>query len=176
MKGGARASVLVWDPLQRLLHWLLVAAVALAWWAGEARLSLHSGAGYVALGIACLRILLGWFGSRHARFTDFVRGGAAVWRYARAIARGEEPRCLGHNPLGGWMVLALLGLMLVVCVSGWLYTTDRFWGMAWLEQLHFFSAWTLVVLAGLHVAGVLFTSWRHRENLIAAMLTGRKRS
>ena len=74
------------------------------------------------------------------------------------------------------MVVALLLCLAFVCVSGYLYTTDRFWGLAWVELAHRASAWTLVGLVTLHVAGVIFTSWRHGENLVAAMFSGRKRT
>jgi cytochrome b len=168
--------VKVWDPLQRVLHWLLVGAVALSWWAGEDRLSLHIAVGYTALGCVLVRGMWGFLGSPYARFADLVSRPATVWRYSRDVAVGKELRYLGHNPLGGWMVLALLLCVVVVCASGFLYTTDRFWGLEWVERLHRVSAWTLVALAALHLAGVVFTSWRHRENLVAAMFSGRKRS
>lgn len=173
---AGRGEVKVWDAVQRLLHWLLVAATAIAWWAGERRLSLHIACGYVALAVVASRGAWGLVGSRHARFADFVRGPRATWGYARDILRGCERRYLGHNPLGGWMVLALLLCMAFVCATGILYTTDRFWGEAWVEIAHRASAWTLVGLVALHLGGVLFTGWRHRENLVAAMVGGRKRA
>ena len=166
----------VWDPLVRLLHWSVVVAVALAWWAGEERLNLHEWAGYFTLGALAVRVVWGRVGSRHARFGSFVRPPREVARYAAAVAYGKARRHLGHNPLGGWMVLALLLSIAVTGASGWLYTTDRFWGMAWVELLHKASAWTMVGLIALHVAGVLLTSLQHAENLVAAMLTGRKRA
>ncbi|GAA4337956.1 cytochrome b/b6 domain-containing protein [Variovorax defluvii] len=173
---GSRGIVRVWDPLQRVLHWALVVSVCVCWWAGEARLSLHILTGYAALAIAATRGAWGFVGSRHARFTAFVRGLGPVLAYARDMLRGREPRYLGHNPLGGWMVLALLACLMVVCVSGILYTTDRFWGLAWVERLHRISAWTLVGLVATHLSGVAVMSWRHRENLVGAMVDGRKRA
>jgi len=161
--------------MQRLLHWLLVGSIALCWWAGEERLSLHIACGYVALSAALLRGVWGFAGSRYARFAEFVRGPHAVLGYARAIVQGRERRFVGHNPLGGWMILALLLCILGVCVTGILYTTDEFWGVAWVEESHRILAWTLVALVALHLGGVIFTSWRHRENLVAAMISGRKR-
>ena len=169
------ASARVWDPLVRVLHWGLVASIAATWIAGEAWLRTHEIAGYVALGIVAVRIVWGIAGSAHARFGDFVTRPATVWRYAIDVVRSRELRHLGHNPLGGWMVLALLASVVVTGFSGWLYTTDRFWGLAWVDLMHRASAWTMVGLIVLHVAGVIFTSWRHRENLIASMLSGRKR-
>ena len=168
-------TVRVWDLAQRLMHWGLAASVALAWWAGESRLALHLWAGYAALGVMLARGVWGFAGSPRARFASFVCGPRVVFGYVGSLLRGNAPRVLGHNPLGGWMVLALLASVAVTGFSGWLYTTDRFWGLAWVDLLHRASAWTMVALIVLHVAGVLFTSLRHRENLVAAMLDGRKR-
>ena len=167
--------VKIWDLLVRWLHWGLVASIALTWIAGEAWLRTHEIAGYVALGIVAVRLVWGFVGSVHARFADFVKRPAVIWRYAVDVVRAREARHLGHNPLGGWMVLALLASVAVTGFSGWLYTTDRFWGLAWVDLLHRASAWTMVVLVVLHLGGVLFTSLRHRENLVASMFSGRKR-
>ncbi|MBT2322492.1 cytochrome b/b6 domain-containing protein [Variovorax paradoxus] len=166
----------VWDPLIRLLHWSLVAAVGTAWFTGEASLRLHEAAGYAGLVLVTLRLIWGWIGGHFARFSQFVRAPSVVWRYAIDIAGHSERRYLGHNPLGGWMVLLLMLGVASVGATGWLYTLDMFWGLAWLEFLHRSLAWALVGLIALHVAGVVFTSVRHRENLLAAMLTGRKKS
>jgi cytochrome b len=173
---ATRESVRVWDRTQRVLHWALVAAVAASWWVGEERLSFHIAAGYTAAAIAAARVAWGWCGSRHARFGSFVHGPRAVLGYARALAQGRARRYLGHNPLGGWMVVALLLCLTIVCVSGFLYTTDRFWGLAWVEQTHRISAWTLVAMVALHLCGVASMSWRHRDNLVGAMFSGRKRA
>jgi cytochrome b len=168
-------TVRVWDLAQRLMHGCLAASVALAWWAGEARLSLHLWAGYTALCMVLARGAWGFVGSRHARFASFVRGPRVGLAYAGRLLRGHAPRLLGHNPLGGWMIVLLLLCVTIVCVSGILYTTDRFWGLEWLELTHRISAWTLVGLVAVHLCGVAFMSWRHRENLAFAMWSGRKR-
>lgn len=165
----------VWDLVQRLLHGALIVSVALTWCAGEERLSLHLWAGYAVLAIVSARLLWGFVGSQHARFARFVCSPHVAWCYLRAVLQRREPRFLGHNPLGAWMVVALLSCLVVVCVSGILYTTDQFWGLAWLESTHRIAAWSVLVLIALHVVGVVFTSLRHRENLVAAMWTGRKR-
>lgn len=161
----------VWDLLVRAAHWSLVAAVAGAWFTGEA---LHEWLGYAALGIVALRIVWGVIGSEYARFRQFVLGPAATLAYARAFAAGVAPRYLGHNPLGGWMIVVLLGTVALTCASGWLSITDRFWGVAWVQDTHAFLADALVALAAVHVAGVIHASLRHRENLVGAMVTGHK--
>ena len=173
------ARVKVWDRAVRLLHWTLVLAVALAWisteWGGGA----HQPAGYVALAAVLLRAAwgLGRSGSGgYARFAQFVRGPRRTLHYAVQVLQHREPRHVGHNPLGGWMVLALMGCVAGLGLTGWAYTSDWLWGDARVEALHIGLAWTLLGLAALHVAGVVFTSRRHRENLLRAMLDGRKRA
>ena len=165
----------VWDISVRLFHWSLVAAVAIAWLTGEATLRLHEAAGYVGVALIALRSVWGWTGGRFARFDQFLRRPSVVRSYAADVIHRRAKRYLGHNPLGGWMAVALMLIVVSTCVTGWLYTLDIFWGMAWLERLHRGLAWALVGLIGVHVAGVIFTGWRHRENLVTAMITGRKR-
>ena len=174
MKLGSAPLLKVWDLPLRLLHWALVAVVATVWLSTVGFFRAHEPAGYAALGIVVVRLAWGFAGSRYARFSQFVRAPGSTLDYAARLRAGREPRYLGHNPLGGWMALALLGCVAGLGMTGWLYTTDLFWGMAWLDQLHGALAWLLLALAGLHVAGVAFTSWRHRENLARAMVTGNK--
>jgi cytochrome b len=174
------AGVRVWDPLVRVLHWTLVASILAAWITGEmdreGAQRLHEWAGYAALAVVALRLPWGILGGRYARFRQFLRGPRATLAYARQVAGGGEPRYLGHNPLGGWMIVALLVAVAGAGMSGWLMVTDRFWGVEWVEEVHEALANTLFALIGLHVAGVAFTSLRHRENLVRAMFTGRKRA
>lgn len=172
----AEARIRVWDPLVRIGHWGLVLAVATAWLTHEGPAVLHDNAGYLALAIVVVRVLWGFLGPARARFADFVRGPRATLAYARALLAGSEPRFLGHNPLGGWMILALLSTVALAGVSGWLLTTDRFWGSEPVEAVHAGAANLLLLLIALHVAGVIFASLRHRENLVLAMITGRKRA
>lgn len=170
-----RLRIQVWDGPLRLLHWLLAAAVLTAWWSSHEAQTLHERAGYVALAAVLLRLLWCRLGSRPARLRSFVRGPRATAAYVRALLAGRERRYLSHNPLGGWMALALWAGVLGTALSGWLFTTDAFWGEAWVENLHRLLAWAVLLALPAHVLGVVFTSWRHRENLVAAMLSGRKR-
>ncbi len=170
-----RASTPVWAGWLRLTHWSLAISIGVAWFSGEALLRQHELAGYAALALVACRLLGSRFGGRYARFGQFVRSPSEVMRHAAELLAGREKRYLGHNPLGGWMVLALLATVTAVAVTGWMYTLDMFWGLAWVEWLHRTLAWTLVALIALHVAGVVLTSWRHRENLVAAMISGHKR-
>jgi cytochrome b len=170
----------VWDALVRVLHWALAASVATAWISGHRPPhdfdAWHHIAGYVAATVVVLRLIWGFIGSRHARLAQFVRGPRAVLAYARALRANREPRHLGHNPLGGWMVLALWATTAALSLSGWLYTTDWLWGYEWLSDLHAWLAWGILTLVIGHLGGVVVTSWRHRENLVAAMFSGDKRA
>jgi cytochrome b len=164
----------VWDLAVRCLHWMLVASVAAAWITSSRPGAAHEYVGYGAAAIVALRLVWGFAGSRYARFAQFVRPPAQTLRYMREVTKARAPRHLGHNPLGGWMVLALLACLAFVTGSGWIATTDAFWGYAWPVRMHVAVAWTLVLLVVLHVAGVALTSWQHRENLVGAMITGEK--
>lgn len=169
-------SVRVWDPFVRIGHWLLALSVLAAWLTREGWGAWHEWTGYFVLVLVAARTGWGMVGSGHARFRAFVRSPTITWRYVIQVLRGCEPRYLGHNPLGAWMIVALLAVVGLVSASGWLYTTDRFWGVPWVETLHSVLADILLVLVGLHVAGVLVASFRHRENLIRTMFDGRKRT
>jgi cytochrome b len=168
--------VRVWDAAVRLLHWALAAAVAAGWLTTLAFGDWHQRVGYAAMAIVACRIVWGAIGPRHARLAGFVRGPRAVWRYVRRLRAGDEPRHLGHNPLGACMVVAFFACIGALALTGFLYTTDRFWGDETVERVHVALAWTIVVLAVVHVLGVWVASVRHRENLIAAMLHGKKRA
>jgi cytochrome b len=170
-----RRGIPVWDRPVRLLHWSLVLTVATAWLTRHSPGRWHEWLGYATLVIVAVRIAWGFVGSRHARFSDFLRPLAITVRYARDVLGKREARFLGHNPLGGWMVIALLSMVMLVGSTGWLYTTDRFWGVPWVEELHETLSDLLIAFVVLHIAGVAFTSARRRENLVAAMLHGRKR-
>jgi cytochrome b len=164
----------VWDALVRVLHWSLVLTVAAAWLTRHSAGRWHEWRGYATLAIVSARTAWGFLGAGHARFADFLRSCPATVGYARDLLRRREARYLGHNPLGGWMVIALLAMVAAVGFSGWLYTTDRYWGVPWVEELHETLSDVLFAFVALHILGVLFTSAWHRENLVAAMLHGRK--
>jgi cytochrome b len=166
----------VWDPLLRLLHWALALSILLAWLTAEGGGRWHEWIGYGSLAVVALRLVWGWAGPRYARFSQFLRPPAHTLAYARRFVAGGAPRYIGHNPLGAWMIVALLLNVALAGLSGWLYTTDRFWGVEWVEDMHEFFAESLLALIALHVGGVLFASWKHGENLVAAMLHGRKRA
>jgi cytochrome b len=173
---SAGSQRLVWSWPIRCLHWALAASVL-------ACLVLHEGGlwherfGYAALTLALIRLIIGLVPSsnqRHIHFANFVRSTTHTWRYARLWLHGKEPRHIGHNPLGGWMIVALLAVSIFTAGSGALYVTDRWWGDERVEFWHGVLGWSLAALVPLHVAGAVLASRRHRENLIASMVHGRK--
>ena len=170
------STVKVWDRPVRLLHWSLAGSVALCWLTADELQSLHEVAGYAAAGLIGLRLVLGLAGTRYARFSQFIRSPKRTFRYASDTLHHKEPRYLGHNPLGAAMVVALLMMVGGIALTGWMQTTDTYWGIEWVAQMHETLAKLLLVAIALHVAGVIHASFRHHENLVLAMITGRKRA
>ena len=111
-------EIRVWDPLVRLFHWSLVLSFSIAYLSGEEESYLHIYAGYVVLGLIAFRLIWGLVGSRHARFSDFVTSPASVIRYLKGLLAGKPQHYPGHNPAGGWMVIAMLVCLFIVSVSG----------------------------------------------------------
>jgi cytochrome b len=170
------ATVKIWDPFVRMFHWSLVASFAVAWLSAEEWRALHEWAGYAAGSLIALRLIWGIVGTRYARFRQFVRSPAAIAAYVRDIVTGREARYLGHNPAGGLMIVGLIATLASVAATGWMMTTDAYWGVDWVENVHEALASAMLALVGIHVLGVAVASLRHRENLVAAMISGRKRS
>jgi len=182
--GGSR--VRVWDPFVRPFHWGLVGAFTIGWLTQEQDYWWHLVAGYTVLTLVVLRVLWGFLGPRYARFSDFVRGPAAVLGYLVRLGRGRAPRFIGHNPAGGAMILALLAAMLAVTISGValdaaenlagpLGDTTLFLYTDGIARIHLLATDLSPVLIALHLLGVLSASLAHRENLIVAMIVGTKR-
>lgn len=113
-----RETVQVWDILVRIFHWSLVVSFIVAYFTSEEENAWHIYAGYTVLGLIVFRMLWGFVGSRHARFSDFIYSPAKVVQYVKSIRTGNPEHYLGHNPAGGWMVMAMLVTLLVVTVSG----------------------------------------------------------
>lgn len=175
--GGAMppATVKVWDPFVRVFHWSLAALFLAAYATGDEFAQAHIAAGYAIAGLIALRIVWGFAGPRHARFSDFVRSPRQVLAYLRDVAVFRAPRYLGHNPAGGAMIVALLVMLAGTGVTGYMMTTDAFWGAKWVEEVHEAAANLTVGLIVAHVLGVLLCSFEHGENLVKSMVTGRKR-
>lgn len=167
-------TIRVWDPLVRLLHWTLAAGFLGAFLLERPR-DLHEALGWAAVAAVAIRLVWGFIGSRHARFASFVPSPAGFFGYARDVVRGRERRFIGHNPAGGAMVVALLATVAGLGITGWMMGLDAFWGVGWVEETHETLADLGLFLVALHIAGVVWEGRRHGENLVAAMVTGRKR-
>ncbi len=182
-------SIKVWDPVVRIGHWILVSTFFTAYFTGDELLAPHVWAGYILGAVVCFRLVWGFVGPRHARFTDFVRSPAAALGYVTDLLRSRSQRYLGHNPAGGTMIPVLLMLLAGTAISGivllgmdegagplatWVVKNDGnndLW-----EEIHEVLANMTLLIVGLHIAGVILSSWAHRENLVKAMITGRKRT
>jgi cytochrome b len=170
------APVLVWDVPLRLLHWATASCVLVAWITPNSHDTLHRSAGYAVLALVPLRLLWGFVGTRHSRFRNPLRLLRVLPRYLLDIGRGRSRRYLGLNPAGAAMSMAMLILLVISGVTGWMQVTLRFFGVAWVQDTHTCASYAVLLLALLHVLGVLVMSIRQRENLVRAMITGWKRS
>jgi cytochrome b len=186
----AARQVKVWDLPTRLFHGGLILAVLVAWISGSrGRLDLHFLAGYAVMVLLLFRLAWGLVGSTTARFSAFVRGPRAVWAYARSLWRpgpraGKAP-VLGHNPVGGWMVLALL-LVLALQAGTGLFTSDDIMVdgpavklasdavSAVTSRIHRQLADVVLIVVGLHVAAILAYRLFRGEDLVTPMVTGRR--
>ncbi len=186
--GDPVTRVQVWDLPTRLFHWTVVVLVAGSFataWQGGNWMIWHMRCGYALLALLLFRLAWGFLGGRHARFSAFVRGFRETTSYARDLLTGNAPRHLGHNPLGGWSVVAMLTLLAVQATTGLFANDDIFiegplfgWvGKAAsdrLTRLHRLNADGIAGLVALHVGAVLFHLFAKKENLIGPMLTGVK--
>jgi len=117
----------------------------------------------------------GFCGTQYARFSQFVRSPFEVATYLRSLAKGREMRSLGHNPAGGAMIITMMVAIPLVVLTGWMMTTDAYFGVAWVGGLHSLLVHGVALLILVHLAGVALASHRHKENLVLAMITGFKR-
>jgi cytochrome b len=169
-----KTKILVWDVPTRVFHWLLTLSFAGAFLTAdsERQRHLHILFGATLLVLIAFRLVWGLVGTRYARFSSFTFGPRAVLRYFTGIATLRGARHLGHPPAASWAIWLMLLLGILVGLSGYAAQAD---GPEWLEEAHEGLASTLLAVVIVHVAGVVVSSVLHRENLVAAMITGRKR-
>jgi len=163
------AHVKVWDLPLRLFHWALVIAIAVAFLSSEEDSALNDWqvlSGWVAAILIVFRLIWGFVGGEHSRFSDFIRP-SRITDHISGLLRGRRDADLGHNPLGAVAVVFLLALTAVTIWAG------AFGGEAAVE-LHEIVAWVLLAMVGLHIAAVVVMSLVERENLVRAMVTGDK--
>lgn len=178
----------VWDLPVRLFHWSLLALVCFSWWSGEQGemwLKYHFWSGYAILTLVLFRTGWGFWGSHYARFAQFLRGPVAVLHSWRELWTARPMAVLGHNPVGGWMVIALLLGLAVQTVTGLFANDDIMWeGPLYahvskdlsdrLTGIHELNFNLLLALVAVHVAAIAWHRWRKGERLVRAMLTGEK--
>jgi len=182
-------EVKVWDPFVRIFHWSLVLTFTVAYITGEDLEILHNNTGYAVAGLVLLRIVWGFVGTRHARFSDFVYPPAEVRGFLRDTLRQQAQRYLGHNPAGGAMVVVMLLSLIITTLTGIAFygvedgagplamlAGSPAWSREMLEEVHEFFANLMVLLVVVHIIGVIVESRLHHENLVKAMFNGRKRA
>jgi len=181
----------VWDLFIRSFHWLLVTAITIGavtgFILGPTWLRMHLIAGTIAVALVVARIIWGFSGGSFARFAGFVASPRETLRHLAELRRASAPRHVGHNPAGGWMILFLLGMILLLAITGTTVLGGVFktgplgfavsydLGSA-VNKIHKLLAWGLLGLIALHVAGAIYESLRTRENLPLTMITGRKQA
>jgi cytochrome b len=180
-------TVKAWDPLVRVFHWSLVFFFLLAFATEDDWMNLHVWAGYAVAMLIGFRLLWGVIGTRTARFPTFVKSPQAAMRHFRGMFSGKAPHYLGHNPLAAMMVVALLGSISLVAFSGMVLIAAEgqgplagtfFAGISGevMEEVHEFFANFTLLLVFVHVGGVVVSSLLEGENLVKAMITGRKKA
>lgn len=167
-------TVAVWDFPLRLWHWLLAITVLVAWFTPTVYDGLHRIVGYTVIGLLAFRLVWGFTGSRYSRFRMVGVRLRAAPGYLWNLRRGITGRYIGLNPAGTLMLVALLVSLAVSTITGAMSVTVTFFGVWWVEDTHHYSSDAVIVLVVLHVLGVALMGILQRENLIRAMLTGRK--
>lgn len=183
-------DVRVWDPPTRLFHWSLVGLVVLNLYTGNVgglrEMELHMLSGYAILALVAFRVVWGLIGSRHSRFAAFVRGPRATLAYLKSFVRGPYRPAVGHNPLGGWSVIAMLASLSIQAVTG-LFSNDDILTEGpladrvskatsdTLTAVHELNAWVLYALIAVHLGAIALYYALKKQNLVSAMITGRKR-
>lgn len=179
----------VWDPLVRTIHWLLVLTFVIEFATEDDLLTLHVWAGYL-MGVAIIvRVLWGFVGTQHARFTDFVTTPREAFQYAKETFMLRAKRYLGHNPAGGLMIIVMMVSLVLTIITGiavygagehagpmasWFATRGDRWE-DFFEEIHEFFANFTLLLVVIHIGGVVIESVIHKENLVRSMFNGLKR-
>lgn len=164
----------VWDLPTRIFHWSLVASFVIAFVTAESEKwrDIHVVAGYTLAGLIAFRLLWGFVGGTYSRFSEFLPTPQKLFDYIKSLMSGQPQHHVGHNPAGAVAIFLLLGLGAVAAASGWAVYEDM--GGHLMEELHEIAANGMMVVVAIHIAGVIVSSWLHRENLVRAMITGWK--
>ncbi|KLT73351.1 cytochrome B561 [Neisseria arctica] len=168
------STVKVWDLPVRICHWALAACILANLAVTESGSDIHQIIGYTAVGIVSFRVIWGFIGSRHARFSDFWPTPSRLRAHWQILKNRQPDPHPGHNPFGALMMLALWGIIIGLGITGYMMGTDMFWGDEMIEELHETLANSLIPLIVLHVAAALLMSYIGKINLVRAMITGNK--
>lgn len=167
--------VRVWDLPTRVFHWSLVASFAIAFLSSESEKlrDIHVLAGYALAGLIAFRLIWGFVGGGYSRFAEFLPTPQKLVDYLKSLLAGKPQHYVGHNPAGAVAIFLLLGCGIVAAASGWATYEDM--GGHFMEELHEDAANGMMAIVVIHIAGVIVSSWLHRENLVLAMITGWKK-
>ena len=189
MELQANQQTKVWDPLVRIIHWLLVLTFVIEFATEDDLLTLHVWAGYLMGAAIIVRVLWGFIGTQHARFTDFVATPREAFQYAKDTLMLRAKRYLGHNPAGGLMIIAMMVSLALTIITGiavygaaehagpmasWFASSGDRWEDFFEEVHEFFANFTLLLVV-IHIGGVVVESLIHKENLVRSMFNGLKR-
>jgi cytochrome b len=184
----AEEKRLVWDLPLRLFHWLLVLSMAASWITAELGFDYtpwHMRLGYFSIGLVVFRVIWGFIGPKHARFSSFLTGPSGIWRYAKGLAAGTMIQTAGHNPLGGISVIVMLVLVGFQTATGLFATDDIVWTGPYygavsgatadrLTSLHHLNFNIILVAVALHILAIAFYFLVKKQNLVASMFHGKK--
>jgi cytochrome b len=172
--GKLKQAIMVWDMPVRVFHWLLVICFAGAWLTSESeRLQMiHYAFGYTACLLVLIRLVWGVIGTRYARFTQFLKGPKAVLGHFMAMLRGHPHHDVGHNPAGGLVMVALMLLILVIGVSGYLSVKELLGDFA--GEIHESVASLALGVVILHILAAIVMSLMEKQNLVKSMVDGKK--
>lgn len=165
---------LVWDMPVRVFHWSLVLCFAGAWLTAESEVwkLWHVSFGYSMALLIVFRLIWGVVGTPYARFSQFIKGPKAVKEYLMSYARQQPMHYVGHNPAGALAIVAIMLTIIATVASG--FASYEEIGGEWLEEIHEGAANLLMAIVVIHITAVLLTSFIHKENLVRAMITGKK--
>lgn len=187
-KHPSNAEVRIWDLPLRLFHWLLAGAIATCLYTGLdggfEEMDWHQRSGYLVLGLVVFRLAWGFLGTRHARFSSFLRGPGPVVAYARNLLTRSAAHAPGHNPLAGWTITTTLAVIAVQAGTGLFATDDLFIEgplahlaegelSSTLNTIHGVGQWSVGSLVALHLSAILWHRFMLGEHIIRPMITGR---
>lgn len=171
----ATHAVKVWDIWVRITHWAVALGIFANLIATEGGSDVHEYIGYAVAALVVARLIWGFIGTKYARFSNFFPTPRRIKQHIGEIkAHRFNDSHLGHNPFGALMMFALWGVILALGVTGYLQTTDRFWGDDTIQQIHELLANSWWVLVPLHVAAAIIMGRLQQQNLIKSMITGKK--